>query len=276
MTNNEHNKKNKLSKFRNDAFLKQAQKAFTGIEPQLKKAAELFSAFNQKPIQEMMKVMESLTKPIADFNKQQNEVAETFMKSIESINFKIPEGMYIDIPKFKEESIHEYIIHQQNPDLYISYETKKEIAEIAAKKIIEALSVKTEQGTQKQANAKKYGFPNHFKWEDISIKFLDGHTVKIKIGKFFNLKSDYKEMGFEDKRKFKPNQQWTLLKILSDKDGEINWEDKRANNTIKKKKQLLSEGLRNFFEIKDDPFFPYKKFKAYKIKIILVTEGNQL
>jgi len=52
--------------------------------------------------------------------------------------------------------------------------------------------------------------PANAKWEDITIKFVDGHNVDIKA-KTKTSRSDYKEMGFEDSKSRRPNKQWELL-----------------------------------------------------------------
>jgi len=103
------------------------------------------------------------------------------------------------------------------------------------------------------------------RWQDITIRFLDGHTVKISA-KETSLTVDFRQMGFEDARNRLPNTQWSLLKILAQKERQIDWEDSEASDNIKKKKQLLSETLKAFFRIDDDPFYRYRDEKAYRTK----------
>ena len=144
--------------------------------------------------------------------------------------------------------------------------------------------------------------PANAKWEDITIKFVDGHNVDIKC-KNKTSRSDYKEMGFEDSKSRRPNKQWELLQRLAENNGEISWEkfatgkssclrkteqdfgyefdeDKpqnkgfsiiKAPDKLKKTKQLLARTLKAFFKIDEDPFFPYDEVKAYKIKIKLTA-----
>jgi hypothetical protein len=109
------------------------------------------------------------------------------------------------------------------------------------------------------------------KWEDISIRFVDGHNVKIKA-KGTQASVGYKEMGFEDSRSLNPNSQWGLLKLLADHNGRLSWESSQANPSFKKKKQLLSRGLKSYFGIQEDPFHPYKEQKTYHIKLTVLPE----
>jgi len=114
------------------------------------------------------------------------------------------------------------------------------------------------------------------KWDEILIKFIDGHNVKIKIrDEVYN--KDYKEMGFDDSKTKKPDKQWALLKILSKNRGSISWGDSEATKKIKKTKQLLSDGLKNYFEKSDDPFRKYKKGSGfgYEIKIELLPDSEE-
>jgi len=147
--------------------------------------------------------------------------------------------------------------------------------------------------------------PAGAKWEDITIEFADGHNLNIKCkGKTF--RRDYKEMGFEDSKSRKPNKQWEFLRQLSQNQGEIAWGKTSSRKTVntkrteqdfgyeydedestesqnkgfsiikapdktKKIKQLLSQALKTAFQIQSDPFFPYRKAKAYKIRLKLVS-----
>ena len=113
----------------------------------------------------------------------------------------------------------------------------------------------------------------HLNWESITIQFIDGHNVKIS-SKDKAVKANYKEMGFEDSRDLKPDQQWDFLKLLAENDGEISWESSEAKSSIPKKKQLLCKALGHYFGIKDNPFYPYKDQKAYRIKISLLPESS--
>ena len=111
----------------------------------------------------------------------------------------------------------------------------------------------------------------NLKWEAITIKFIDGVNVLIYSGDIKN-KANYKDMGFEDSRTFKPNMQWTFLKYLAQNNNEINWKDKEASPKVKKYKQLLSMNLNAFFQIAESPFYIYKKEKAYRIRLNLIPE----
>ncbi len=117
--------------------------------------------------------------------------------------------------------------------------------------------------------------PENISWENITIKFIDGHDVNVIIDKNGinkTIKVNYAQLGFMDKRKRKPNLQWVLLKGLSSNDGKTSWSDSLASPMLKKSKQLLAQTLRNAFGITNDPFYPYRQNKCYEIKIQLIPE----
>ena len=122
-------------------------------------------------------------------------------------------------------------------------------------------------------------FPTNTKWNDIIIQFLNDHEVIVRV-KDKTYQTTYEEMGFQDEKKKLPNKQWQFLRLLAFKNGEISWENNRdlslqQINSIKKQKQLLTENLKAYFQIYDDePFYDYKKEKAYKIKLTLIPESN--
>jgi len=147
-------------------------------------------------------------------------------------------------------------------------------------------------------------------WKDISIKFINGHDVKIKI-KDQTVDSDYKQMGFENKKNRNriPNKQWEFLQELSENNGVKSWQTQSIENVYndsgivekafgdsfekekeesedenrgfeiikvpdegKTTKKLLSKSLKSFFKLESDPFHPYKKEGAYCIKLQLIQE----
>lgn len=118
--------------------------------------------------------------------------------------------------------------------------------------------------------------PSNLKWGEIMIKFLNGDEVQI-TAKELVYQTNYELMGFQDQKTKNPNLQWKFFKMLSLKNGYLNWDNNqelttKARNNVKKQKQGLSETLKTYFAIKDDPFFDYKKENGYKIKIQLIPE----
>jgi hypothetical protein len=123
----------------------------------------------------------------------------------------------------------------------------------------------------KKPSATSKQIPTGLRWEDIGIKFQDSETVRIKAKEWVQTVT-FRDMGFEDKRNRKPNEQWELLLLLSEKHGQMSWERSDAKPKWKKTKQRLSDSLKLYFEIEDDPFLPYSIEGQYKVKFKLLPE----
>ena len=148
-----------------------------------------------------------------------------------------------------------------NVEKFIAFKTKLESIYLR----------KTNKSASKRNFQSTAGVYPNLQWQDIAIKFQNGNDVDVTVkNKAHRL--DFKEMGFEDKKRRLPNQQWELLKLLANNKGEINWNNSEAKHNFKKKKQLLSETLKTYFGIDKDPFFPYRKEQAYQIRINLTPE----
>lgn len=124
--------------------------------------------------------------------------------------------------------------------------------------------------------------PRGTRWEQIVMKFLNGHEVLIKTGDI-SIVSDYEALGFADnKSKLKlPKVQWDLLVGLSKVNGELTWKNNdvlqpRVRSSATKQKQLLSDTLKKAFGINNDPFYDYEKEKAYRIKMRLIPEDDDI
>jgi len=116
--------------------------------------------------------------------------------------------------------------------------------------------------------------PPGTKWENITIKFKDGHDVEIYLNEKLIKKTDYKQMGFENKKSRLPNMQWETLQLLASINGELSYDGGKTIDKGKKRKQTLVDTLKTYFGINEDPFYSYRKEKAYKIKLNLIPEGH--
>ncbi len=156
------------------------------------------------------------------------------------------------------------------------------IAEKSAEKVIEIMKEKTIATQSIRKKIKPLDIPLETKWENIQARIINEDNVLILIGNR-KYETDYKKMGLNDCRTGKPNKQWMFLWFLAVNDGSISWGDYKRNhclqgislndiNKFKKTKQLLAKTLKNYFKIDDDPFYPYKKEKAYRIRINLIGE----
>ncbi len=116
--------------------------------------------------------------------------------------------------------------------------------------------------------------PPDANWSDVSIRFVDGHTVSIKVKseqRVFN----YTQMGMANRKNGDPTNQWNLLEGFANSRGQIDWHGKYAALKVKKQKQELSKQLRAFFRIDEDPIEWVKDTRDYyRCKFAILAVGG--
>ncbi len=89
-------------------------------------------------------------------------------------------------------------------------------------------------------------------WEQVEIRFRDGHTVSVKVlgeeGVF-----NYTQMGMANRKNAEPTVQWKLLKSFAESRGAMTWKSSDADRKNQKRRENLAKDLRAFFRIDGDP-----------------------
>ena len=237
------------------------------------------------------------------------------VRSINAWRFKLLQSnIIVEVTRRTREFRKDALDYLKSQDIINTYELKNYQDEVTLNLNIpkfeklktEVIKVYAEwkKGSEEQTKKiESIKLPSNTRWENIAIRFIDGHNIDIKA-KGETFRSDYKLMGFEDKRSRSPDKQWELLIKLSENNGEIDWQSrpqskgvnrrlakqqfgfeedgneetqnrgfsyKKAPDSTKKTKQLLTKKLKAFFGIEEDPFFPYRKEGCYKIKITFIS-----
>ncbi|MHB9124604.1 MAG: hypothetical protein ACYC4F_01500 [Armatimonadota bacterium] len=104
--------------------------------------------------------------------------------------------------------------------------------------------------------------PINATWGDVNISFSNRDTVAIRVKVQHGIFS-FVEMGMADGRTGNPNKQWELLYAFAQGRGVLDWEHPDANKRNKKRKEMLSQSLRDFFRIDDEPFTYDKDSKGW-------------
>ncbi len=116
--------------------------------------------------------------------------------------------------------------------------------------------------------------PPRSKWTDVSIRFVDGHTVFVDVAGTTGRYS-YTEMGMANRRESKPSKQWEFLEKIADNHGHIDFHIGHPDKNPSWKFELSSD-LRAFFRIDDDPFWPYDPVNHYweaKFRLIPIQDS---
>ena len=95
--------------------------------------------------------------------------------------------------------------------------------------------------------------PPDARWEDVTIRFRDDHTVSVNVGGVSRV-CHYTKMGMADGRNGNPTKQWELLRDFAEAHGHFDWSNRKAGRTKQKQRETLADNLCAFFRIGGDPF----------------------
>lgn len=98
----------------------------------------------------------------------------------------------------------------------------------------------------------RFPTPPGTSWTDVTIRFLDGHTVHVNVAGTVE-ECDCDRMGMASRRNRRPTKQWQLLARFAVGDGVISWKKGNADRGLQKQKELLTHRLRAFFGIDGEP-----------------------
>jgi hypothetical protein len=105
-------------------------------------------------------------------------------------------------------------------------------------------------------------------WADVNIRFFDGHSVSISVkdkGGIYN----FTQMGMCKKTSATPTAQWKLLEAFAEGHGVLDWESEHAGRNQKKQKHFLSQTLRRFFRLEDEPFRYVSEYKGWEALFVI-------
>lgn len=125
--------------------------------------------------------------------------------------------------------------------------------------------VSTPQKQGKTKDVIHFPTPSGAKWSDLKMTIIDyDKTVKIEVKGGKTITTNYKEMGFEDGRKRKPNDAWKRLIIFADKKGMLPKFSSTEKDKIEKDIQEIRNTLSVCFKINGKPIPDYIKEEGYK------------
>ncbi len=109
-------------------------------------------------------------------------------------------------------------------------------------------------------------------WADLSIRFVDGHSVSVRVGAAGGT-YHYAQMGMADGRNARPTKQWELLHVLAQNHGVLTWKSPDAGRKNKKRRELLARDLKAFFRIAGEPILLTDDGKGWRTVFALVSDA---
>lgn len=129
--------------------------------------------------------------------------------------------------------------------------------------------------------------PPDTKWEHIVLKFIDNESIEITGRDKYIRVATFREMGFENRKKSgrPPSVLWDFLYALALTRGTLSWDILKEKvkkpdliykslQTARKNKQLVSDKLKHFFNIDDDPIVYNRKEKIYQTKFSILPQDH--
>jgi hypothetical protein len=126
-----------------------------------------------------------------------------------------------------------------------------------------------------QKTQTSYLLPAGSAWEKLQIKFVDGHTVKVRYPGMRTDSFNFKDLGFQNDKTNNPDTRWEFLRQLASNGGSlpVSKFDSRFNRQAKYE---LSGRLKTFFGMSEDPFYRYKAGAGYSIKFVLRSDTDSM
>jgi len=115
--------------------------------------------------------------------------------------------------------------------------------------------------------------PSGARWEDVSIRFTDRHSVYVTV-KGASGTYHFAQMGMANKKNAKPTVQWLLLGAFAEGHGLLDWRNRKADRKNQKRKENLPADLQRFFRIDGDPFAI--ESDGWRVRFSVSVRGSDL
>lgn len=111
----------------------------------------------------------------------------------------------------------------------------------------------SQRKTIKAKEMSKFPTPPGSHWNELQIKFRDGHTISATIRTETKV-YHYAQMGMANSKNGNPTLQWQLLGAFAEGHGVLDWQSRHADTRNQKRREVLAKNLMAFFGIDSDPF----------------------
>ena len=96
------------------------------------------------------------------------------------------------------------------------------------------------------------------RWEQIAVKVIDGHTVRIGHGKSM-LRRTYRDLGLHAKSSREPTKKWKTLLAICAAHGELRRDRFAGRGAMRQAVHILRGKLKEAFGLDEDPFYDWDK-----------------
>jgi hypothetical protein len=131
-------------------------------------------------------------------------------------------------------------------------------------------------------NLKTFPSPPGLRWEEVTLQFVSDTALRVRARDASEVYT-FAEIGFKDGRSAeRPDKLWLLLRVFARENGALTWRRSSGlvkdigltSAAVKTAVKELRKRLRAVLGIEADPFYPYRKVGAYKVKFALLDHDN--
>jgi hypothetical protein len=98
----------------------------------------------------------------------------------------------------------------------------------------------------------RFPTPSGCRWSNVELRFSDSEKISVTIRDHRQVLT-YSQLGLVDSRSGKPSKQWELLRSFARGHGMMTWLSPDACRKNRKRRELLSKSLQQYFEIDGEP-----------------------
>ncbi|HVU06642.1 MAG TPA: hypothetical protein VHE10_02545 [Candidatus Paceibacterota bacterium] len=232
-----------------------------------RESLERFAIQRESALESITPIIESMA-PVLETIENVRKTMGPYLENIQRIQAMVQDiSKAFAVPKFDTVVFRQNTIVMRNDNVSVRLhpDDRKALAEDIAGLL---------RTTKENRNRAAYPLPNGAKLERLKIKFVDGHTVKMKYPGMPTIKFDYKDVGFLDRKTQNPDTKWEFLRAIADNGGSlpVSQFDARYSRNVKYE---TSERLKTFLGIAENPFHPYRKSEGYYPKFSLISEADK-
>jgi len=132
----------------------------------------------------------------------------------------------------------------------------RDLVDVTANGIVARANGSVKEPALEYRPSAKFPTPEGCSWGSIRIEFANDDEVLVSAPKVKVTRYSYAEMGMKNNKKtgiIQFNAQWVLLASFSRLEGRIQFQGIKGEGRLKKQKQLLSEHLKRFFGLDEEP-----------------------
>ncbi|MEO1615574.1 MAG: hypothetical protein AAFV88_06980 [Planctomycetota bacterium] len=119
----------------------------------------------------------------------------------------------------------------------------------------------------------RFPTPSGTRWSQVAIQFKSDEAIQVSVGDVSQI-YNFAQMGLVDARNGRPTLQWELLRMMAAERGIYTWHSPGACRKNKKRREVLTKKLREFFGIEGDPIELTDDKKGYRTVFKLTPQGD--